>query len=120
MSARSNSVPANIAPYVNVLGVDDAVKLFLELGGCTVYLSGDPREGSLVTNVIGTQNAAALAKQLGGGHIKIPLARKWTAQALLAGGKGVAEIARTIRADESTVRRMLGPAPVQNQLSLFK
>ena len=36
--------PANVAPYVDVLGVDDTLALFLALGGSQIYLpkkSGD-------------------------------------------------------------------------------
>lgn len=110
-------VPAQLAPYVEVLGTAAAVALFLALGGSQIYLPKRSSKRTLAAKTIGADKVEALAGALGHGYIKVPLARKWVAEVLRAGGKSDNEIARMVRADVATVRRWLGPKSTE-QLSL--
>lgn len=113
MTAKSNrNIPANIRPYVEALGADDALKLFLELGGTTVYLPAHRSSvASLIANIVGPEKVLALSERFGhdaaGGYVKVPLARRWTAEVMYLRGTATTEIARKVRADEATVRRWL-------------
>lgn len=113
-------VPANLRPFVETLGEEDACKLFLECGGSEIYLTDRESSTSSAARIVGPKKAVALAKAIYSGTIKVPLARKWVA-AYLHQEKDwpIGKIARTIRADQSTVRAWLGPAPKSNQPSLF-
>jgi len=115
-----SKVPAHLAPYIDVLGTERAVALFLELGGSQVYLAGRRSgERALAARIIGKQQVTRLAAALGDSYIKVPLARRWVASVLRDQGKSDNEIARLIRADIATVRRWLGPKPDADQLSLL-
>lgn len=112
-------IPAHIAPYVEALGVDDAIRLFLEVGGSPIYLPKDrSSDTSRAATVIGALKVKALADRLGVDYVKVPLAKKWIAEVMFARGESQAEIARTIRSDVATVRRW---RLVENhQLQLFE
>lgn len=101
--------PANLAPWVEVLGADLAVNLFLTFGGCEVYLApGSPGRGALA-NLVGKDRMQALATHAGlpVGKSRVPLANRWLAAALDWQGHPVAEIARRLRVTDATVRRYL-------------
>lgn len=112
-------VPAHLEPYVDALGIEDAVHLFLGLGGSQIYLPKRSTPRSQAARTIGAENVDKLAERLGYGYIKVPLARQWVAQVMAGRGDGHNDIARTIRCDVATVRRWLGPASSQEQLNLF-
>ncbi|AEQ50771.1 helix-turn-helix domain-containing protein [Pelagibacterium halotolerans] len=112
-------VPANIAPYVDALGIDDALHFILAMGGSELYLPKRSTPRSFAARTIGTEKVDRLAATLGPGYYKVPVARQWCASVLLAKGYTMAEIARTVRADYSTVRRWLGPQNKHEQLDLF-
>ncbi|MBA5777456.1 helix-turn-helix domain containing protein [Stappia sp. F7233] len=99
-------IPANIAPYVDALGVDDTIRLLLELGGSQIHL---PRAGtssrSMAAGLLGAEKIAMLAAVMGHGYIKVPLGKKWIAQVMFARGESLNAIARTVRSDVATVRR---------------
>ena len=111
-------VPANLAPYVEALGAEGAVALFLALGGTQIYLPRRSSERSAMAKTIGAKNVERLAAVLGSDYIKVPLARRWVAQQLRDGGASDNEIARMVRADVATVRRWLGPRSSAEQLTL--
>lgn len=117
-NTRSNSVPPHLAPYVDVLGVDAAIALFLALGGSQVYLPLRSGKRTVAAQTIGAENVGRLAVVLGYGYIKVPLARQWIAEAKRAQGMSNNEIARLVRADVATVRRWLGPKSAPEQLNL--
>lgn len=112
-------VPANIAPFVEALGVEDAMRFFLSLGGSDIYLPRRSSPRSLAARTIGAAQVDKLAALLGYGYIKVPLARQWIAAVMKANGDSLAEIARTVRADVATVRRWLGPSEAHQQMDLF-
>lgn len=113
--------PANLQPYVNTLGAGLAAKFFLEYGGSEVYLSHNSSLNSMVARAIGIEQTNALAKILGGGHVKVPVAKFWLAKYYReVEGCNNAQIARKIRVDVSSVRRWFSPKSDRNQLSLFE
>lgn len=103
-SSRLDKVPENLRTYVEILGEDDAMNLFLFLGGTSVYLPAKSGNKSLLSRAVGAEKADALAAELGAGYIKVPIARQWIADTMFFRGHTNAEIARVIRCDESTVR----------------
>ena len=50
---RLPRVPAQVAPYVEVLGVDGAIEFLLAFGGSEIYLTTDPKSRSRVVEVLG-------------------------------------------------------------------
>jgi len=118
-SRRKDKPPPAHLPYVEALGEELAVRFLLAFGGSTVHLSKNPRAG-MVARTIGVEAAMRLAAAIGGGDVKPPIAKRWIAGQLLRCGHSIAMIARRLHADEATVRKWLGPAPVERrQLSLF-
>lgn len=111
--------PDNIAPYVEALGIEDAMRLFLSVGGSDVYLPRHSTRRSLSARTIGADKVERLTEVFGYGHIKVPLARQWVAAVMKAQGASLAEIARTVRVDVATVRRWFGPSDHSKQLDLF-
>ncbi|MBN9332526.1 MAG: hypothetical protein J0I64_03555, partial [Devosia sp.] len=55
---------ANLKPYIEVLGTDDAMRFFLYLGGSQIYLGLSRSQGGLAESVVGSDKAVALAKVL--------------------------------------------------------
>ncbi len=111
--------PDNIARFVDVLGVDLTVQLFLAVGGTKIYLPYRSSAGTPAARAIGPEPVQRLAKAFGHGWAKVPLARRWIAMQLRAQGKSTEEIARTIRADAETVRRWDTTGGTSDQLDLF-
>lgn len=108
-------LPAVLRPYVEALGVDDAERVFLALGGSQLYLpANSPRDG-LLFDLLGAEKVMALSTAFGsdgiGDYIKVPLARRWVADRMWERGVSDNEIARTIRCDVSTVRRWFNGYP---------
>ena len=99
--------PAHVQPYVDALGADLALELLLAFGGSEVYLASRPTERSRVAQVIGTNGVVALAGVTDSLKSRIPTARPWCAACLHARGLPVAEIARRLSANDSSVRRWL-------------
>lgn len=112
--------PANLLPFVEAIGADKACDLFLTLGGAQIYLSTSPRAEAKLAQAVGPDAAAVLGKALGPGYLRIPLAREWTARHLKEQrGLAISQIARTVRADEATVRRWFNGGSHKGQLTLF-
>tara|TARA_R110002073_G_scaffold307957_1_gene477822 strand:- start:154 stop:528 length:375 start_codon:yes stop_codon:yes gene_type:complete len=108
---------AQVAVYVDVLGAELAVTFLLTFGGAELYLAQNPKGRSQVEAVVGFDKASALAAQ---GHQlqrRVPLAKKWLAQMLKWQGHSTANIARTLRISDVSVRRMLRSEPQTRQAS---
>lgn len=112
--------PAQVAPYVDALGVDDAVAFLLKFGGSEIYIAENPQSRSRVVKLLGRQKAAALARVSERLPARVPLANRWVAKVLFAKGLPKAEIARRLRTTDKTVREWLrdAPTPDRAQLSL--
>ncbi|MEO1987577.1 MAG: hypothetical protein ABGX47_13190 [Martelella sp.] len=112
-------IPANLEPYVEVLGQDLAIDFFLSFGGAPVYLSVRPQAGSDLSQVIGQEKVKALAETLGVGHLyRVPINRRWLARAMKAKGYSVLAIARALHVSDVTVRSYLKDED-KRQLSFF-
>jgi hypothetical protein len=99
--------PAHVQPYVDALGEDRALDVLLTFGGSEVYLASRPTERSRLAQLIGTDGVVALAAISDSLKSRIPTARPWCAAMLRTRGLPVAEIARRLSANDSTVRRWL-------------
>lgn len=109
--------PANLRPYVEALGADDAERVFLALGGSQIYVPNvrvRSTEPSALFEVVGdAARIFSLSDALDkhgvsdGGYVKVPLARRWVAERMWSRGESSNVIARTIRCDVATVRRWL-------------
>jgi hypothetical protein len=101
--------PAHVAPFVEALGEEGAVRLILELGGAYQHWAAAPREDSPVVRLVGMAAARRLAElDL---PRKVPTARPWIAQVLRTRGLTANEIARQLHASYSSVQRWLSVAP---------
>lgn len=93
---------------MEVLGTDLAVDFLLRFGGAELAFSKAPRGASQVSAMIGPDREVALhAHRRVGPRTRIPLAKKWLAEMLRWRGFSTAEIARTLRASDVSVRRWL-------------
>lgn len=99
--------PATPEAFVEALGTERAVAVFLSLGGSTVYLSARPRPGSKLVALIGRDGAEALARTFGAGNLAVPLGNAIAARHLADQGIPRAEIARRLRVARETVRTHL-------------
>ncbi|MEL6587730.1 MAG: helix-turn-helix domain-containing protein [Pseudomonadota bacterium] len=111
--------PAHIAPYVDVLGSDLALKLLIELGGSEVYFGAQAGSGGKLAKVVGRDKARELAQRVGAHTHRVPLPRKWLIVQLRAKGLPVAEIARRLHVTDVTVRRHLSDRPRDDRQSSF-
>jgi hypothetical protein len=100
-------VPAQVAAYHEVLGLDDTITFLLTFGGTELYLPRRPSGRSRLAQVLGIENATALA--LAAEHLprRVPLAKPWIAKVWRARGLSQAEIARRLHVSDVTVRRYL-------------
>ncbi|MEM7751781.1 MAG: helix-turn-helix domain-containing protein [Pseudomonadota bacterium] len=124
MSARPvPRPPESIAAYVEVLGVDDAIKFLLEFGGSEVWFPTGPDSTSELVEVMGVEKALAITESAPHLKARVPVAKKWLAQALAAKGLPNGRIARKLRVTDVHVRKLLaqdaGTKSSPNQLDLF-
>lgn len=104
--------PAHVQPYVDVLGVKDAMGFLMSFGGSEIYLAANPKTRSMVIEQIGLERMVALGNALGrmmtsGRKLRVPTAKPWLAACLKAEGLTTAEIARRLFTADSTVRGWL-------------
>lgn len=114
------ALPANIEPFVRVLGVEKAIDFLLEFGGAELYIAKRPQECGRLARLIGPVKAAELAEAADGLPSRIPLAKEWLARTLLTQGLPVAEVARRLRVSDVTVRRMTKIERADRQMRLFE
>jgi len=110
MRALARSYPrptAQVEPYVSALGTEVAMLFILTFGGSAIYIPVKVAESNEVTALIGAEGTKALAAIRDRLPARVPLAKSWLVQCLLAEGKTVNEIARTIRASDTAVRTMM-------------
>jgi hypothetical protein len=104
-------IPAKLLPYVQTLGVEDAIKFFLALGGSHIYLPGKARPGSRAATVLGAEKLEKLTEWFGIGYVKVPLGSRWIAEVMFADGTSTNRIAALVRSDVATVRRWINYTP---------
>ena len=99
---------AQVAHYVEVLGVDMTMQFLLRFGGAELYLSDDPKGRNALEQFIGTDKAKELANHPSRAmQRRVPIANRWLAAMLQWQGHSTAHIARTLRVSDTTVRNWL-------------
>lgn len=98
---------AQVAPYVEALGADMAVRFLLAFGGAEMSMAADPTDRAAHVQLIGQDKAEALAAIAHRLQKRVPLAKKWLAAVLHWQGHSAAHIARTLRVSGVSVRRWL-------------
>jgi hypothetical protein len=99
--------PVQIAPFVDVLGIDGAIEFLLEFGGAELKFARNPRETSQLSQLVGIDNARALGVAAARLPRRIPLAKRWLAMQLKSQGLSIAEIARKLRVQDKTASAFL-------------
>ena len=124
----NNDVPQHVRPYVEAIGTRAAVEFLLSFGGTIAYLSMRPTKDCDIVQAIGEPATIQLAREIGRGHIRIPIANRWLARQLYAQGWSRRRIAVRLRVKIDTVRDFLRgaemdadqPDPRALQLDLFR
>ena len=96
--------PAQIAPYVDILGSELTVLFLLSFGGAELYIPQSPKGRSRIEAMIGCQKVIALANCKHLLQRRVPLANPWVAACLHYQGIATNEIARKLRITDVTVR----------------
>ena len=99
---------AQVEPYFEVLGPELTVAFLLQFGGAELHFATDPKGHGAVEKLVGTEKAKALATSRNRALQKrVPLAKRWLARMLYWQGRSAADIARTLRATDVSVRGWL-------------
>lgn len=98
---------AQIAPYVEILGVDLTIDFLLAFGGAELCIPADPKGKGQLEALIGYDRAKRLGENLHRLQRRVPLAKRWTAQVLRAKGYSVNDIARRLHVSDVSVRKWL-------------
>jgi hypothetical protein len=117
-SGNHVKVPANIEPFVRVLGVDKAVEFLLAFGGAELYLAKTPSGRSELARLVGRDKAGELAEAAEFLPRRVPLAKRWIALTLKKQGLPHAQIARKMRVSDVTVRGYIQSGRVTHQLEM--
>lgn len=105
--AATASLPYNVEEFASVIGIEATAELCLHLGGSLVYLPRISRPNSLLRSVISEEQVLALSDALFPGVIRIPIANSFLARFYRSQGLNLQQIARRIRIDARSVRRVL-------------
>jgi hypothetical protein len=99
---------AQVEPFFEVLGPELTVDFLLQFGGAELHLATDPKGRGAVEKLVGAERAKTLAQSNSRAILKrVPLAKRWLARMLHWQGSSAADIARTLRATDVSVRRWL-------------
>ncbi|MDA7427900.1 helix-turn-helix domain-containing protein [Primorskyibacter aestuariivivens] len=99
--------PAQVQPYVDVLGPALALDPLLTFGGSVVYIPDAPGDRSELVALIGYDKARELARQKHRLQNRVPLAKPWVIAGLRARGYSINKIARTLYMSDVSVRAIL-------------
>lgn len=99
--------PVQIAPFVDVLGVDGTVEFLLAFGGAELEFTRNPRETSQLCQLVGLDHARALGRLASGLPARVPLQKRWLAKVMHAKGLSIAQIARKLHTQDKTIRAYL-------------
>lgn len=116
--------PAHVAPIVDALGVERAIRFLLAFGGGELYIASSPKGRARLAEVIGLDASEALAEIAHQLPRRIPTAKPWIAQCWRVEGLTTAAIARQLHVSDVAVRGWLKrvPAPKDGdprQMRLF-
>lgn len=102
---------AQVAPYFEVLGADLTVQFLLQFGGAYLYLHKHSDGRSEAEPLLSAEHIAALANSTNRSlQRRVPLAKPWLATMLHWQGHTTAQIARTLRASDVSVKKWLKAA----------
>ena len=90
-----------------VPGFDQAIRFRPTFGGAAVTLLADPHDAGRVKDLIVPEPTGALSHLPDKYPRRIPLAKKWIAQCLATRGDCTGNIARTLRATDVTMRKLI-------------
>lgn len=111
MSLPARPMPkptAQVEPFYEVLGPELTVDFLLQFGGAELHLAHDPKGRGAVENMVGAEKARALAESRNRAlQRRVPLAKRWLARMLHWQGRSAADIARTLRVSDVSVRAWL-------------
>ena len=94
-----------LVPDVECLGPEMAARFLLAYGGAELFLAADPKGRGSAEALVGAEAVARMADHYQiGPRVRVSLARQWLAQMLHWHGHSTAEVARTIRASDVSVR----------------
>ncbi|HFQ15871.1 MAG TPA: helix-turn-helix domain-containing protein [Rhodobacteraceae bacterium] len=99
--------PAQVAVYADVIGPARTVDFLLAFGGAEMAIPKSPGKNSMLAHVVGIENARKLSANAHRLPKRVPLAKKWLTQSLAMQGLPVAQIARTLRTSDVSVRKWL-------------
>ncbi|MDO5704054.1 MAG: helix-turn-helix domain-containing protein [Paracoccus sp. (in: a-proteobacteria)] len=102
--------PAHLEPYVNILGLEDAVTFLMHFGGGELYLARRVSEDSPVAELIGRDAAEALGQAADRLPRRVPTGKPWLAEVFRSQGLSATQIARRLHSSDVTVRRWLKQA----------
>lgn len=121
MTQMAPKPPAHLCAYVEVLGVDEAIRFLLTFGGGDIYYANDPKGNSALAKAFGLDVARKMGRRANaeGWPRRVPLGKKWIAQVLITRGLPVAEVSRKLHMADTTVRDWTKPQRDDRQLSLF-
>ena len=117
--------PENIALLVEVLGLDNALRLIEAKGGTRYWVPMALRNSSQelqdeVEAEFGKEMAKALIRGFGGGYIVVPLCHEWRTALYAHRGMPVAKIALKLGCHTETVYRRIGRRREENRQSAWK
>lgn len=120
---QTGKVPVQVGHIIDAIGLDDTVKLMLELGGAPVYFGPDRSEkDARLATCLGMESARILAEKMrdvaAGPTLRIPLAPKFLARHLRGKGTHIHEIARLLHRSDVSVRAYLKPDGFDRQKAL--
>jgi len=98
-------VPDSAKLYVDILGVDDAIKFFLAFGGAELRIATAQGGQSQIVEAIGAEKAARLAASTVALKARVPIPKRWIAECLRRNGWSDAKIARTLHVSDTTLSR---------------
>lgn len=99
--------PAQAQPYVDALGLEDALRFFEAFGGTEIYIGQDPKSRSSVAALVGYAKAKALSEIRDELQARVPLVKKWRANVYASMGLPNAHIARKLGVTDVTIRAYL-------------
>ncbi len=105
--------PAHLDLYLEVLGPELAVRLFMNLGGLTIALAREPRGRSRAEEILGRDRFRELGSRVYAERVRIPLPKHWLAQVLSKTyGYSLPKIVTALKASDVTVWRWLSEPAV--------
>ncbi|MGZ9811264.1 helix-turn-helix domain-containing protein [Pseudoroseicyclus sp. H15] len=99
--------PAHIERYVELLGVDEAIRFFLTFGGAELYIARKPTKRSKLVREMGEETARSIAANADYFPRRVPIPKPWIAGVWRARDLTISEIATRLHVSDKTVYEML-------------